>query len=247
MASGSPANRRAFVRRQTRLVAVPDLGGLRLHLADDVTEVLWRSADETGDRDPPLPFWAFAWAGGLAVARYLLEHPEEVAGRRVLDVATGSGLCAIAAMRAGAASAQAVDPDPLSEAAVAINARANGVSVRFTRADVLELPVPPASADVILAGDVCYEETMSERILGWLRVAAASGIRVLVGDPGRAYLPADLDPVAAYAVRTTRELESTELKRSSVFTIGRPRGLPPKRCQGGCQGVPLPAGRPVKT
>jgi predicted nicotinamide N-methyase len=217
MATPSPANLRAFVRRNTRLAPVPDLPGVRLHLAEDVTTVYRLAADELGQADPPLPFWAFAWAGGLAIARYLVQHPGEVAGRRVMDVASGSGLCAIVAMRCGAASAIAVDVDPLSKAAVELNARANGVRVGFRRQDLLG--APPPACDVLLAGDVCYEETMARRMLDWLGLAARDGTRVLVGDPGRTYLPPGLERLATYRVRTTREIEDSEIKESGVFTL----------------------------
>ncbi len=170
-----------------------------------------------GQADPPLPYWAFAWAGGLAIARYLVDHPEVIAGRRVVDIASGSGLCAITAMRSGAASAVAVDIDPFSEAAVALNARANEVRVGFRRQDVLDEPPPPC--DVILAGDVCYEETMAGRMLGWLRMAAQDGTRVLIGDPGRTYLEPGLERLAAYRIRTSRELEDAEVKDSAVYTF----------------------------
>ena len=217
MATPSPASLRAFVRRHTRLLPVPDLPGVRLHLADDVTTVCRLAGSELGQSDPALPFWAFAWAGGLAIARYLVDHPDEVAGRRVLDIGSGSGLCAIVAMRSGAIWAHAVDVDPFSEAAVAVNARANRVRIGFSRQDLLSVPPPPC--DVILAGDICYEETMAGRMLDWLRLAARRGTRVLVGDPGRTYLPPGLERVAAYRVRTSRELEDAEIKESTVFTF----------------------------
>jgi predicted nicotinamide N-methyase len=217
MPNASPARLRAFVRRTTRLQAVPDVPDLRLHLADDVMEVCRLAGVELGQPDPPLPYWAFAWAGGLAVARYLHDHPEEIAGRRVVDVASGSGLCAIVALRLGAASALALDIDPLAEAAVAVNGRANGIRVAFGRGDVLDAPAPPC--DVILAGDVCYEETMARRTIDWLRAASARGTRVLLGDLGRKYLPAGLERLATYDVRTSLELENAAVKRSHVFTI----------------------------
>jgi predicted nicotinamide N-methyase len=220
MPTQSPANLRAFVRRHTRLTPVPGLPGLRLQLADDVMVVMQLAGTELGQPDPALPFWAFAWAGGLAVSQYLVDHPEEVAGRRVLDVASGSGLCAVVAMRLGAASVHAVDIDPFSQAAVALNARANGVRVGFSRQDLLGAPPPPC--DVILAGDVCYEETMAGRMLEWLRLAARGGTRVLLGDPGRAYLPAGLERLASYRVRTSRELEDAETKESAVFRFAEP-------------------------
>jgi predicted nicotinamide N-methyase len=196
---------------------VADVPGVRLYTADDVMTVMHMAGRELGQPDPPLPFWAFPWAGGLAVARYLVEHPEEVAGRHVLDLASGSGLCAIVAMRMGAALAQAVDIDPLAEAAVALNAPANGVRIGFSRHDILD-DLPPA-VDVILAGDVCYEETMADRMLGWLRQASRNGTRVLIGDPGRAYLPSDLALLATYRVTTSRELEDAEVKPSAVYTL----------------------------
>jgi predicted nicotinamide N-methyase len=220
MPTQSPANLRAFVRRHTRLTPVPGLPGVRLQLADDVMVVMQLAGAELGQRDPALPFWAFAWAGGLAVSQYLVDHPEEVAGRRVLDVGSGSGLCAVVAMRLGAASVHAVDIDPFSQAAVALNARANGVRVGFSRQDLLGGPPPPC--DVILAGDVCYEETMAGRMVEWLRLAARSGTRVLLGDPGRTYLPASLERLASYRVRTSRELEDAETKESAVFTFAGP-------------------------
>jgi predicted nicotinamide N-methyase len=217
MATPSPADLRAFVRRHTQLLPVLDLPGVCLHQADDVMAVMRLAGSEMDQPDPPLPFWAFAWAGGLAISRYLVDHPDEVAGRRVLDIASGSGLCAIVALRAGAASAHAVDVDTFSEAAVALNARANGVRVGFSRQDLLSAPPPPC--DVILAGDVSYEETMAGRMFGWLRLAADGGTRVLVGDPGRTYLPPGLERLATYRVRTSREIENAEIKESAVFTF----------------------------
>jgi predicted nicotinamide N-methyase len=220
MPTQSPANLRAFVRRNTRLAPVPGLPGVRLQLADDVMVVMQLAGGELGQADPALPFWAFAWAGGLAVSQYLVDHPEEVAGRRVLDVASGSGLCAVVAMRLGAASVHAIDIDPFSQAAVALNARANGVRVGFSRQDLLDAPPPPC--DVILAGDVCYEEIMAGRMLEWLRLAARGGTRVLLGDPGRTYLPRGLERLASYRVKTSRELEDAEIKESAVFTFTGP-------------------------
>ena len=150
MGSSSPAQLRAFVRRTTRLGPVPDLDGVRLHQADDAMAVLQLAGNELRQADPPLPFWAFAWAGGLAVSRYLVDHPAEVAGKRVLDLASGSGLCAIVALRSGAEAVQAVDIDPLSEAAVALNARANGVRIGFSRRDPLGfLPRPATSSSPV--------------------------------------------------------------------------------------------------
>lgn len=214
-------SRRSFVLRHTRLQTVSGLDGLRLHLADEVL-ALWHAVQaELGDPDAPLPFWAFAWAGGQALARHVGDHPEAVAGLRVLDLAAGSGLGAIAAMQAGAASAVAADIDPFAEAAVGLNARANRVRVGFVRRDLLK--EDPPAVDVILAGDTWYEAPLAERLLPWLRRAADQGTRVLTGDPGRRYLPiAELDEVVRYEVRTTTELEDLALKDARVFTLRSP-------------------------
>jgi predicted nicotinamide N-methyase len=213
-----PASRRAFVLRHTRLQPVPGLEEIRLHLAGDVLP-LWHAVQiEAGDPDAALPYWAFAWAGGLAIARYLREHPRTVAGRRVLDFAAGSGLCAIAALAAGASEAISADIDAFALAAVELNARANGRRVALVRRDVLD--EEPPDVDVILAGDCCYEARLAERVVPWLRRAHERGIDVLIGDPGRRYLPADeLVVLAGYDVRTTTELEDLALKRGQVYAL----------------------------
>ena len=212
------SHRRALIARHTRLRPVEGVTGIRLHLADDAAPV-WRATEAAlGISGAPIPFWAFAWAGGLAIARYLEEHPDEVAGKQVIDLATGSGLCALVAMRLGAAGATGIDVDPFAEAALALNARANGVRVGFIGRDLLDEEQPPA--DVLLAGDTWYEGPLAERVLPWLRRAAATGTRVLVGDPGRRYLPADgLVQLAAYDVRTTTQLEDRDIVRARVFTL----------------------------
>ncbi len=217
MAVRSLANLSAFVRRSTRLEPVAGLHGVRLHVADDVMELCAATGRELGIADPSLPYWAFPWAGGLGVARHLEEHPDEVRGRRVLDLATGSGLCAIVAARAGAEAVEAVDVDPFADAAARINARANHVRIDVRLADVLA--DEPPDVDVVLAGDVAYEETMAGRMAAWLGRAAARGTRVLLGDPGRRYLPAGLLPVATYRVTTSRELEDRTTKDVTVYTI----------------------------
>ena len=210
---------RAFILANTRLQRPPHTPEIALHLADEVTP-LWRLTEERlGELGLPPPFWAFAWAGGQALARYVLDRPEIVAGRRVLDFATGSGLVAIAAMKAGAASAQACDIDTVCAAAVALNAQANGVEVAFACADLLDAP-PPPQAEVILAGDICYERPLAERVEAWLRTAQAAGAHVLLGDPGRTYLPhGRLQRLAEYRVQTTRELEDQEVKRTAVYAL----------------------------
>ena len=210
---------RAFILENTRLQRPPHTPEIVLHLADEVTP-LWRLTEERlGEIGLPPPFWAFAWAGGQALARYVLDNPDVVAGRRVLDFATGSGLVAIAAMTAGAASAEACDIDGVCAAAVALNAEANGVEVAFTSHDLLDAP-PPKAAEVILAGDICYERPLAERVEAWLRTAQAGGAKVLIGDPGRTYLPhARLRQLSEYHVQTTRELEDQEVKRSGVWEM----------------------------
>ncbi len=215
------ASPRAFVLRQTRLRPVPGLEEIRLHLADEVLP-LWHALQvETGDPDTPLPYWAFAWGGGLAIGRYLREHPESVAGRRTFDLASGSGLCAIAAMRAGASAVTATDIDAFAAASIELNARANGHRVAVACRDVLD-DAPP-DADVILAGDCWYEARLAERVLPWLHRAQARGIDILVGDPGRRYLPtADLVELASYDVRTTTELEDLDHRQGRVYAL-RPR------------------------
>ena len=209
---------RSFVVRHSRLRPVPGLEEVRLHLADEVLP-LWHAAQlETGDADAPLPYWAFAWAGGLAIARYLREHPDAVRGRRVFDLGSGSGLCAIAALSAGATTATSADIDPFAAAAIALNARANRCRVAVVRRDVLD--DEPPDADVILAGDCSYEASLADRVFPWLRRARDRGIDVLIGDPGRRYLPTDqLVELAIYDVQTTTELEDLERKQGRVYAM----------------------------
>ena len=217
------ASRRAFVLRHTHLRSVPGLEEVRLHLADDVMSLTYAVQVETRDPDAALPYWAFAWAGGLAIGRYLREHPEAVAGRRVFDIASGSGLCAIASMRAGAAQATGVDIDAFATTAIELNARANGRRVTAMRRDVLD--AEPPDADVILAGDCWYEARLAARVLPWLHRARDRGIDVLIGDPGRRYLPAaELVELATYDVRTTTELEDLALKQGRVYAM-HPAGV----------------------
>ncbi len=216
------ASPRAFVVRHTRLRPVPGLEEIRLHLADDVLS-LWHAVQvETGDPDTALPYWAFAWAGGLAIAKHLRTNPALVAGRRVLDLASGSGLCAIAALDAGAESVICADIDPFAVAAIALNARAGRHRVAISGRDLLAEEPPPA--DIILAGDCCYEAGLAERVLPWLRLARERGAEVLIGDPGRSYLPLGaLVEIASYEVRTTSELDDLAHDRGRVYAL-RPAG-----------------------
>jgi predicted nicotinamide N-methyase len=204
-----------FVRAHTRLAPVPFVPELVLHQADEPIS-LWVET-EAGGREQPPPFWAFAWAGGQALARHVLDAPEFVAGRDVLDLATGSGLIAIAAARAGARPVTANDIDPLSLAAARVNATANGVDVRFAEGDLLETDGRYA---VVLAGDVFYSREMSGRVLPFLRRAAARGALVLVGDPGRAYLPTGgMIERASYDVPVPESLESVAIRHTTVWQV----------------------------
>lgn len=212
---------RAFVQGHTRLQPVPGLEEIRLHLTDEVLP-LWHSVQlETGDPEAALPYWAIAWGGGLAIGRYLRECPEIVSGRRVFDLASGSGLCAIAAMRAGAVSATGVDVDGFAVAAIELNARRNGVRVAALRRDVLD--DEPPDADIVLAADCWYEARLAERVLPWLHRARARGIEVLLGDPGRRYLPVDdLRELTSYDVATTSDLEDLDHRRGHVYALREP-------------------------
>lgn len=206
-----------LIRARTRLQAVPFVPELRIYVASDVI-ALWQETEEVEDAAQAPPFWAFPWAGGQAVARYLLDHPETVAGRRVLDLASGSGLVAIAAARAGAVSVLANEIDPYADAAIAANAEANGVNVVRRLGDMLaETP----DADVVLAGDVFYSREMAARMLAFMRRAANAGAEVIVGDPGRAYAPHEaIDVLAQYQTPVIRDLEDADYK---LVTVGRVR------------------------
>lgn len=212
------ADRRGFILANTRLQRPPHTPEIVLRLADEVTP-LWRmTEEELGRIGLPPPFWAFAWAGGQALARYLLDHPQAAAGRRVVDFAAGSGIVGIAAAKAGAAAVLCADIDDFCADAVALNAEANGVAVAFTAEDLLD--APPPDADLICAGDICYEKPLAERVLAWLAAARARGATVLIGDPGRSYFPRQgLDKLAEYQVPTTRELEDMEVKRTAVYAL----------------------------
>jgi predicted nicotinamide N-methyase len=215
----SPEQRRALVRARTSVQAPAVVPELQLHLADDM-DAAWASLQtELDDGDLPPPFWAFAWLGGQAVARYVLDAPDVVRGRRVLDLATGSGLCALAARRAGAASVLAVDVDPFAAEAAALNAALNELDIEVRCADLLDDDPPPV--DVVLAGDVFYDAQMSERVQPWLLAAARAGAQVLVGDPGRHYLPRALcTELSQVDIPTTRALEGVERKTVRVYRLG---------------------------
>ncbi|MEU7824534.1 50S ribosomal protein L11 methyltransferase [Catellatospora sp. NPDC049133] len=209
-----------FVRSYAALAAVPFLPELKLHQADEPIG-LWELTEGEYRSEQPPPFWAFAWAGGQALARFLFDHPETTAGKRVLDLASGSGLVAVAAALTGAASVRAVDIDPLSAAAIGLNAAANGVRVSVEQADILGGDA--ADAEVVLAGDVFYSQAMADRMTGFLRRAAKNGARVLVGDPDRAFLPKPLfRELGAYDVPTPFALESVTVKHTRVWELRGP-------------------------
>jgi predicted nicotinamide N-methyase len=221
----------AFIRARTSLAAPPLIPELTLYLSGDEPTALWAQTERgTGRADLPPPFWAYPWAGGIAVARYLFDHRQHVAGRVVLDLGSGSGLIAIAAALAGAAQVIANDIDPLALAAIPLNAAANGVSVLVSGADLLASEEAAAAAlagtgglpapDLVVVGDACYERRMAHRMLAFLRRARASGATALLGDPGRSYLPGTgLRALATYAVPAWPGLEDTDVKQSTVWEL----------------------------
>jgi len=205
----------AFIRAETRLRPVPHAPEILLHVADEATELWQKTEEELGEIGLPPPFWAFAWAGGQALARYVLDHPDTVRGRRVLDFASGSGLVAIAAVKAGAAQVTACDIDSFAIAAIGVNAEANGVALTPFQADIVG---QDGEWDTVLAGDICYERDLAERVTNWLLDLSRRGATVLIGDPGRSYLPRErLEMLAAYEVPVTRTLEDSDIKKSSVW------------------------------
>ena len=207
-----------FIISNTRLLAVPLTREIVLHLADDVTTLWQMTEDELKESGLPPPFWAFAWAGGQALARYVLDNPEIVRGKRVLDFAAGSGLVGIAAALAGAAHVEACDIDAFAISSVGVNARANKVTID---AKVHDLVGVDENWDVVLAGDVSYERDMAARVTNWLGELAQRGAHVLVGDPGRTYLAKDrLEPLAEYIVPVSRDLEDSDTKTATVWKFG---------------------------
>ncbi|WJK39753.1 50S ribosomal protein L11 methyltransferase [Solwaraspora sp. WMMA2056] len=209
-----------FVRAHTRLTPVAHVPELRLHQAAEPIG-LWELTEGEFRSEQPPPFWAFAWAGGQALARYLLDRPETVAGLRVLDLATGSGLVAVAAARAGAAVVRAVDLDPVAGAATRLNAAANDVRLDVTVGDLLD--GDHGDAEVVLAGDVFYSAAMAARVLRFLLTAAADGARVLVGDPDRAFLPRErFTELGSYDVPVPPALESVRVRHTRVWQLRPP-------------------------
>jgi predicted nicotinamide N-methyase len=207
-----------FIRANTRLEVPPLVPEVQLHLASEVVPIWEATEEELAASGLPPPFWAFAWAGGQALARYLLDHPDVVRGKRVLDFAAGSGLQGIAAKLAGAASVEAVEIDAFACAACRLNAEANGVAMTAREEDIVGSANP--GWDVVLAGDICYERPAAERITAWLRGLVTQDCLVLMGDPGRTYLPREgLERLIAYGVKTSRELEDSDLRNAVVWRL----------------------------
>jgi predicted nicotinamide N-methyase len=204
-----------FIRQNTSVLSPPHVPEIRLHLASEVHDLWLKTEEDLEAIGLPPPFWAFAWAGGQGLARYVLDHPEVVRGKRVLDFASGSGLVAIAAALAGAEEVLAADIDPWAKTAVRLNAALNMVSVSFTGEDLIGRSV---DVDVILAGDVFYDSDFARALVAWFGVMAKNGCLVLVGDPGRSYRPTEhLEALATYEVPVTRVLEDSDVKKTTVW------------------------------
>jgi predicted nicotinamide N-methyase len=214
---GPTADPTAFILAQTTVAAPPLVPEINLHLATEITPI-WEATEATlTQMNLPPPYWAFAWAGGQALTRFLIDHPDWVMGKRVLDFAAGSGLSAIGAAKAGAASVQAAEIDDFAIAAIALNARVNNVAIELVREDLIG--VAPRW-DVVLAGDVCYERPMAEKVIAWFRALAGRGVAILMGDPGRAYLPqSGLLELARYQVPTSMELEDRTQRETIVWRL----------------------------
>ena len=199
------------------IASPPIVPEISLYLATEITPIWQATEAELAAAEVPPPFWAFAWAGGQALARHVLDHPDLVAGRRVLDFGSGSGLCAIAAAMAGAARVRAVDIDPIACTVIGINAALNDVALDVETADIID---GPTTADLILVGDMCYEKPLAARLLRWLREAVAEGAVGLLGDPGRNYSPAEgVREIARYLVPTSLELEDRTERSAAVWVL----------------------------
>lgn len=209
-----------FISDNTTAMAPPHVPEIRLHLADEAHDLWLKTEEELEEIGLPPPFWAFAWAGGQGLARHVLDHPEIVRGKRVLDFASGSGLVAIAAMKAGAASVLAADIDPWTRTAVKLNSRLNDVELAFAADNVVGSAI---DAEVLLAGDVFYDKSFADTLIPWFTTLVASGRTVIVGDPGRAYCPRQImEPLATYEVPVTRALEDAEVKKTTVWRFVGP-------------------------
>lgn len=207
----------SFIAAQTVIAQPPLVPEIRLHLATAITPIWEATEADLARINLPPPYWAFAWPGGQALTRFLLDHPDWVKGKRVLDFAAGSGLSAIGAAMAGAARVEAAEIDDFASAAIALNARTNHVAVHLVNEDLVGAE---PRWEIVLAGDVCYERPMADRVIAWFRVLAARGVAVLLGDPGRAYLPqGGLVELARYRVPTTLELEDRQMRETIVWRL----------------------------
>lgn len=207
----------AFVLENTALKAPLLVPEIRLHLADDAMPLWHKTEEELARAGLAPPFWAFAWAGGQALARHILDTPALVAGRTVLDVGSGSGIVALAAAMAGASRVAANEIDEFALAAIALNAEANGLAIAIESGDLLD---GTADADLVLVGDLFYEKPLATRTLAYMRRARRAGADVLIGDPSRTYLPQDaLTPIAVYSVPTPRALEDADVKRTTIWRL----------------------------
>lgn len=208
-------DRTAFIKSNTHLAEVPLRPDIKLYLADEATGLWQKTQEKLHATNLPLPFWAFAWPGGQALARYILDHPGLVNGKRVLDLGSGSGLLAIAAAKAGAVHVDAADIDPFAIEAISMNAHINNVDVHLIVGDIIG---EDHTWDVVLVGDLAYEHDMAERVTLWLEHLANKGIRVLIGDPGRTYLARDrLQSLARYSVPSSKALEDSDVKMTDVW------------------------------
>ncbi|WP_083649574.1 class I SAM-dependent methyltransferase [Salaquimonas pukyongi] len=219
------ASRRAFILANTTIASPPHVPELDLHLAGEAHGLWHKTEEELEAIGLPPPFWAFAWAGGQGLSRFVLDHPQTVRGKRIADFAAGSGLVSIAAMKAGASSALAMDIDPFCKDAIALNSALNGVEIAYTDRDLLALEPEAGAAwlakfDCILAGDVFYDRQMAHRLWPLFCTAAEAGIEILAGDPGRTYLPKEgLSLLAEYQVPVTRALEDNSIKQTRVWRV----------------------------
>lgn len=212
----------SFIRTNTQILNPPLTPEIRLHLAEESLPIWQKTEEELGEINVPPPYWAFAWAGGQALARYVLDNPALVEGRSVLDLGAGSGLQAIAAAMAGARQVLAADIDTLALAACRLNFEVNGVFVATTAEDLLAAPLA-RGFDVILVGDLFYERELAAKVMALIEIAVAAGALVLIGDPQRNYFPKDrFELLARYEVPVTRELEDAEIKRTAVWRAPEP-------------------------
>ena len=209
---------RDFILANTVLMQPPLVPEIQLHLAEESLPLWEKTEEQLGEMNIPPPFWAFAWAGGQALARFILDNRALVVGKKVVDLGSGSGLCAIAAALAGARDVLAADVDPFSGHAMALNATANGVSIRITAQDLLLQP--PQAVDVLLIGDLFYERDLSDQVIDYAGAVGRQGGEVVIGDPNRSFFPVDrFEKVAEYSVPVTRALEDAEIKQTAVWRI----------------------------